>query len=68
MRTEPIHRDAAYEKTDFLQRVGLRQAAWRTAKRQGLRTIQIHGRAFVRGEDWLDYLHRMAQGFDPESN
>ena len=68
MSTEPILRDAAYEKTDFLKRVGLKAAAWRTARRQGLRTIQVHGKAFVRGEDWLAYLDRMGQGFNAESN
>lgn len=68
MNTEPILRDAAYEKSDFLKRVGLKAAAWRTAKRQGLRTIEAHGKAYVRGEDWLAYLDLLGSQFIAEAN
>lgn len=39
----------------FEQIAGLGRAALREARRKGLRVVYIHGRAFVRGADWLSY-------------
>lgn len=57
---EPIAADCSYEKSDFLRRVGLKAHAWRTAVRQGLRVVRCHGRAYVLGRDWIDYLAAQA--------
>jgi len=48
-----------YRKDELLKRAGLRQAGWRTARRQGLRVLEANGRCFVRGEDWLSYLESL---------
>jgi hypothetical protein len=48
-----------YRKDELLKRAGLHQAAWRTARRNGLRVLEANGRAYVRGEDWLAYLESL---------
>jgi hypothetical protein len=62
MDGETIARDAAYSKTEFLRRIGKKQASWRSLKRAGLRTIEVAGGAFVLGEDWLEFLANTTQG------
>lgn len=48
--------DAVYQKAEFLSRVGLGEAAFRSARRAGLKVAYVHGKAYIRGRDWLDYL------------
>lgn len=44
-----------YPLERFEQIAGLGRAALREARRKGLKVTYIHGRAFVRGSDWMDY-------------
>lgn len=53
---EPIRADESYLLEDFKRRAGLGRHAYRQAVRNGLRVVRLHGRVFVRGEDWLAYL------------
>ncbi|MBX3438254.1 MAG: hypothetical protein KF861_12235 [Planctomycetaceae bacterium] len=45
-----------YSKEEFFRRTGLKAAAYREAKKNGLRVRYVHKRVFVYGQDWLDYL------------
>lgn len=56
MDGETIARDAAYSKTEFLRRIGRKQASWSSLKRAGLRTIIVAGGSYVLGSDWLRFL------------
>lgn len=51
-----IRAGESYLLDDFKKRTKLGKAAYLSARRNGLITIHIHGRTFVRGEDWLRYL------------
>ncbi len=51
-----ILKDASYTLSDFSKRVGLKRDALRSARRNGLKVIYQHNRAFIRGRDWLSYL------------
>jgi hypothetical protein len=53
--------DACYAKEEFLARTGFKQAAWRSARRNGLRVVETGGRAFVLGSDWIAYLSSIAR-------
>lgn len=55
-----IRAGETYRKDEFLKRAGLRQAGWRTARRNGLRVLEANGRAYVKGEDWFAYLESLA--------
>lgn len=54
-----IEGDAVYEKQEFLLRANLKQAGWRTARQNGLRVTEVHGRCYVRGRDWINYLQAL---------
>jgi hypothetical protein len=56
MHGETINEHEAYTKSGFLQRIGRKEAAWRSLRRAGLRTIEIAGGAYVMGADWLEFL------------
>ncbi|MCG6157100.1 hypothetical protein [Rubinisphaera margarita] len=51
-----INSGSVYTLSEFQRRVGLGRVGMQTARRQGLRVIRQHNRAYVRGSDWLDYL------------
>lgn len=51
-----IRRDEAYRKDEFWKRVGWSRYSWATALRNGLKVIRMHGRVYVRGEDYFRYL------------
>ncbi len=55
-----------YQKNEFLQRVGLKETGFRTARRNGLRVTYTGGKCFVRADDWSQYLDQIA-GADPQS-
>lgn len=42
------------------QAVGWKEAAYRTARRDGLKTIPLGNRRFVLVSDWQDYIDRKA--------
>lgn len=58
--TPVIRDDESYLVDEFCKRVGLGKWGFRKAKANGLRTIQIHGRRYVRGRDWNAYLDAQA--------
>ena len=45
---------------EFKNRAGWSKHAMRTARRRGLRVIYTAGRAYVRGDDALDYFDKVA--------
>ena len=49
-----------YTRQEFLQRIGWKDAAFRTARRAGLRVSYAGGKCFVRADDWAEYLERSA--------
>ncbi|MFV0443670.1 MAG: hypothetical protein ACK5Q5_08880 [Planctomycetaceae bacterium] len=51
-----IERGAVYSLDEFLLRTGLSTAAYKQARRAGLRVRRAHKRAFIIGDDWLSYL------------
>ncbi|WP_339742627.1 hypothetical protein [uncultured Rubinisphaera sp.] len=59
-----IRQDASYSLDEFRKRTGLKHAALRTARSNGLNVIYRHNRAYVLGEDWLKYLK--SQSENPE--
>jgi len=62
-----IRADASYVKAAFLARVGMKDPAFRTARRAGLKVIYTGGRCYVRGNDWFAYLDRLASQQTPEA-
>jgi|GEM_PF-6417487 len=64
----PICADEAYDVQEFCRRVGWGRAAYAAAKRNGLRTAIAGGRAFVRGDWFLEYLERVASGKYPAAD
>ena len=59
-----ITAEATYTLAEFQKRTGLKEWALRQARRSGLRVLYVHGRGFVRGSDWLDYLATAAEAAD----
>ena len=51
-----IRSDAAYAQQDFLDRVGLGRAAFRTARKDGLISHGVGNKKFILGSDWLKFL------------
>jgi hypothetical protein len=50
-----IRPEEQYPVELFERIAGLGRAALREARRKGLKVKYIHGRAYVRGSDWLSY-------------
>lgn len=58
---EPIRRGESYTLQQFKERTGLGDWAIREARRSGL-TVKYQGRkAYITGDDWLDYLAAQPQ-------
>lgn len=51
-----INPDELYTLTAFTQRLGIRQATVRAARRAGLQVYYVHKHAYVYGRDWIDYV------------
>lgn len=51
-----IRRGEAYPKEVFLAKTKLKRDAYYAAVRDGLRVSKKHGRVYVTGDAWLDYL------------
>lgn len=56
---DPIRLGESYTKKQFLDRTGMREAAYRTARRAGLQTIETAGRVFITGDAWHAYLQSL---------
>jgi len=57
--TEPIIQNATYTLTNFQRITGFGRHALRTAKKQGLVVKYAGGRAFVSGNDFIEYLNSL---------
>jgi hypothetical protein len=55
-----IAADESHTLESFSRNTGLKKTALRMARQNGLIVRRVHGRAFVLGQDWLDYLSRQA--------
>ncbi len=51
-----IHPDELYTLTAIKQRLGVRDATLRAARRAGLRVYYVHKHAYVYGRDWIEYV------------
>ena len=51
-----INPDELYTLKAFTQRLGIRQATLRSARRAGLRVYYVHKHAYIHGRDWIDYV------------
>lgn len=51
-----IRRDAIYRLDDLKERMGWREAAFRAARRRGLKVYHVGKRAYVTGEDLFVYI------------
>ena len=51
-----INPDELYTLTAFTQRLGIRQATVRAARRAGLRVYYVHKHAYIHGRDWIEYV------------
>jgi len=54
--------NCAYPISTFKLVSGLGDRALREARRAGLKVTYLHGRAFIRGADFLRYLDKIADG------
>ncbi len=52
----PITVDSVYGKDQWKQATGLGETAWQQARRNGLAVLSCHGRSFVTGRAWLEYI------------
>lgn len=57
-----IRKEESYTLQEFLRRVAWRRAAFRAARKRGLKVVQSGARIFVRGSDWHDFLALEAAG------
>jgi hypothetical protein len=62
----PIDANAIYSLPDFKARARWSNHALRTAKRRGLRVFVEGGTGFVRGQDFHDYLAKIADELGTE--
>lgn len=61
-----IHPDELYTLTAIKQRLGVRDATLRAARRAGLRVYYVHKHAYVYGRDWIEYV--LASGHQQNSH
>ena len=57
-----VDRDAIYTFAEFKWRLGMSDAALRAARRRGLKVLRSGKRAYVCGQDFLDFLRDEAAG------
>jgi hypothetical protein len=51
-----VHPDELYTLSEIKQRLGIRDATLRAARRAGLRVYYAHKNGYVYGRDWIDYV------------
>lgn len=62
-----IEPDHLYTLQAFTQRLGIRAATVRAARRSGLRVYYAHRLAYIYGQDWIDYIRSQHQSPQEES-
>ena len=55
-RSGVVNPDQLYTLDAFKRCIDIKDATLRAARRNGLRVSRVHGRAFVLGSDWIDYV------------
>lgn len=51
-----INPEELYTLDAFTQRLGIRAATLRSARRAGLKVYYVHKHAYIYGRDWIDYV------------
>lgn len=51
-----INPEELYTLSAFTQRLGIRAATLRSARRAGLKVYYVHKHAYIYGRDWIDYV------------
>jgi hypothetical protein len=51
-----IQADSLYTLEEFKKRLQVKDATLRAARRAGLQIRYLHGRAFIIGRDWIEYV------------
>jgi hypothetical protein len=51
-----LHREAIYRLDELKERMGWRDAAYRAARRKGLKVYRVGKRTYVSGEDLFAYI------------
>jgi hypothetical protein len=57
-----IHRDVVYRSDEFKARMGWKEAAFRSARRRGLKVHTIGKRVYVNGADAIAFVTGKAVG------
>jgi hypothetical protein len=60
-QSDVIDEGGCYGLQEFARRTGLKRKALRRARDAGLVIRYRHGRAFVLGRDWIEYLEKTEQ-------
>lgn len=55
-----ISRERVYGREDFVQRTGLGNGGFRSARSNGLRAYYLHSRCYILGSDWQDYVTKQS--------
>lgn len=51
-----VRPDELYTVEELKRRLGISATTLRMARRNGLRVLYVHKRAYVHGRDWIDYV------------
>ena len=65
--TGVINQDEIYTLKEFTQRLGIRAATLRSARRAGLRVFYVHKHGYVYGRDWIEYVLKSKPRHDSPS-
>lgn len=63
-----INPDELYTLQAFTQRLGIRAATLRSARRAGLRVFYVHKHGYVYGRDWIEYVLKSKPRHDSPSS
>lgn len=63
----PIESGCTYPLDEFARRSGLGRHALREARRKGLKVKRLGGRAYVRGDDFDEFIASLPDGQSPSS-
>lgn len=62
-----INPEELYTLNAFTQRLGIRAATLRSARRAGLQVYYVHKHAYIYGRDWIDYVRNSKSGLNGQS-
>lgn len=61
-----IDADHSYTRLEFMARTGIGEESFSKALRNGLSVAKIHGRTFISGAAWIEYLKKAPRHPIPE--